>query len=490
MLSLIVDPSLEYPSADTLYSPDEHFPEYPYDHISASKNAVYRSVRDCFTQAGYDRDHFGTAQWNPLGEFIPAGSRVFILCNFANERRRDELLQNYRSRCTHGSVLRALIDYVLLAVGDEGSVCFGNAPTQVCHWTSVMRDTGAQVVLDFYRSIGVSVEARDLRLLVTDATRIGAIRSMERRDEACGTHVDLGDQSLFAELDRRQTNRYRVMNYNPRRTEAFHSHGHHEYVINRQILESDVVISVPKLKTHEKVGITCALKGMVGTVGHKDSLPHHRYGPPAMGGDEYPVDSMGLLQVASKFHEISQRTRPDTPLGSFLRVSYKAYRRAIRRWSPVLDGAWWGNDTAWRMALDLARIAVYANGEGEMQNSASRQHLVLVDGIVGGEKQGPAHSTATEAGVLLFGDDLAAVDFACATVMGFDPHRIPLICEALQLNEYPLLQRSLFGNQVIHNGRVLSFSEFSEMEWYHFEPQSGWVERLRAGPQLEPVVSE
>ena len=133
-------------------------------------------------------------------------------------------------------------------------------------------------MLDFYQSIGAPVQARDLRLYVTDGNWWGVIKSVERRDEHEGVHVVLNQDSLFDELDRQHPNRYRVMNYDPRRTQSFHSHGHHEYVVNQHILESDVIFHAPKLKTHEKVGISCVLKGMVGTVGHKDSLPHHRYG--------------------------------------------------------------------------------------------------------------------------------------------------------------------------------------------------------------------
>ena len=67
-------------------------------------------------------------------------------------------------------------------------------------------------------------------------------------------------------------------------------------MIHRDVLEADVVIHLSKLKTHEKVGITCGLKGFVGSVGHKDCLAHHRFGPPGRGGDEYP-DSQAFLRA-------------------------------------------------------------------------------------------------------------------------------------------------------------------------------------------------
>lgn len=278
MISIVIDPDLRYPDAADHFSPDERFPEYRLGHISPRPNPVYRAVRDLFVQAGLDTAHLGTADWNPLGEYVKPGSRVFLLCNFMQERRADESREDFFSRCSHGSVIRALADYVLIAAGDTGHVNIGNAPIQFCDWEAVLRDTEAREVLDFYASAGAPVTARDLRLRVTAATRLGAIRSVERRDETEGVHVRLDGDSLFAGQDA-QRPRYRVMNYDPRRTQRFHEGGRHEYVIHREILESDVIVSAVKLKTHEKVGITCGIKGMVGTVAHKDSLPHHRYGP-------------------------------------------------------------------------------------------------------------------------------------------------------------------------------------------------------------------
>lgn len=484
MISIIQDRSFNYPAATDHFSPDERYPEYPYEHVSPNSNLVYRAVRNCFIQAGLDREHLGLASWNPLGAFIQPGNRVFLLCNFANERREDEKIENYRSRCTHGSVIRVLADYILIATGESGRVQIGNAPTQFCHWDAVLNDTEAQAVLEFYRSISAPVEAKDLRLYVTDASHLGAIKNVERRDESDGVHVHLDRDSLFDELDRKQENRYRVMNYDPVRTASFHSNGHHEYVINRHILESDVIFGAPKLKTHEKTGITCALKGMVGTVGHKDSLPHHRYGPPEAGGDEYPSDEAKLMNLASAIHERVQQTQPDTQLGSSLRVAHKVFRRLIRPWTPVVDGAWSGNDTTWRMVLDLARIVTYANASGELQSSPCRKQIVMTDGIVGGEGDGPAYSTAIHSGLLAFGDDLAAADYVNAILMGFDPQKIPLVREATRLKKYPLLKTGLNEIKVVFNDRVLTLPELEKVNRVHFEPQDGWKALLmKTAPQ-------
>jgi len=480
MLSLLTDPSLVYPDANDFYSPDERYPEYRHERISSQKNPVYRAVRECFAQAGLDRDHFDTPGWNPLGDHIHPGDKVFVLCNFANERRSNELIQDYWSRCTHGSVIRATIDYILIATGGTGRIYFGNAPTQFCHWQAVLADTGAQAVLEFYNTRGVPVLAKDLRLYVTDATRLGKVKGVERRDETDGVPVNLGNRSMLAELDREKTQRYRVKNYNPSRTDAFHAQGSHTFVINRHILDSDVIFSIPKFKTHEKVGISCALKGFVGTVGHKDSLPHHRRGTPEQGGDEYPSDKTGLLRMATAFHEQIQQTKPDTPLGSLLRVNDRVVRRLVRPVAPVSEGAWWGNNTAWRMALDLVRIATYASPDGEMGTTPRRRQLVLIDGILGGEGEGPAEPTAVPSGFLQFGDNLVAVDYLNALLMGFDPEKIPLVREAFHVSQYPILNRGLTEEAIIHNGHPTTIEELLQIERHPFEPPMGWKGKMEA----------
>lgn len=478
MISIIHDPALNYPAGHDSYSPDEAYPEYRHGHVSQKPNPVYRAVRECLAQAGLDRERLGQPSWNPLGKLIPSGSQVFVLCNFVLERQSQEAAQNFAAKCLQGSVLRAIVDYVLLAVGQGGSIAFGNAPMQHCNWDAVLRDTGADKVLGFYRSVGAPVKAKDLRLYVIQRDRIGRIGMVDERPATNGVSVNLGAESLMAVLDRSPRTPYRVMNYNPRRLEAFHSNGDHRYVINRQILEADAIVSLPKLKTHEKTGITCALKGFVGAVGHKDSLPHYRFGSPEIGGDEFPVDRTRILRHTLGFHYRVQETEPGSTWGNLLRVADNIVRFGVRRGAPVTEGAWWGNDTAWRMVLDLARIVTYANHKGELQPSPCRRHVALIDGVVGGEGEGPLFPDPVSSGLLILSDGLVSADFACAAAMGFDPYQIPALGEAVRLSSYPLAERGVDGEQVVYNGRSSSISEIASLTRYQYKTPIGWRGRL------------
>ena len=56
--------------------------------------------------------------------------------------------------------------------------------------------------------------------------------------------------------------------------------------------------------------------------------------------------------------------------------------------------------------------------------------FALVDGIVGMEGNGPIQGTRKQAGVLVMGSDLAAVDATCCRIMGIDPARVGYLQKA------------------------------------------------------------
>jgi uncharacterized protein (DUF362 family) len=480
-VSIVTDPAAHYPPPDDAFSPDEAWPEYAQGHVSARPNPIYTLVRRLLSEHGLDKSRLGTPEWNPLRDLVPEGSRVFVLCNFVYHRRPHESVAALRAKCIHGSVLRALIDYALLAVGPSGRVAFGNSSLQSCNFQKVLADAGADRVEEFYRARGLPVRARDLRLYVAARNALGRVTAVERRDERDGVELDLGADSLLAGLQAVAPGGsapYRITDYDPRRIEAFHAAGHHRYVVHREVLESDVVISLSKLKTHEKVGITCGLKGFVGSVGHKDCLAHHRFGAPRSGGDEYP-DYLRALEPVSRFHDWVNRRTPQAPLQAFAQVADRSIRRLLRRSRAITAGAWHGNDTAWRMTLDLARILYYATAAGVMTPTPQRRHLSLIDGIVAGERDGPLNPRPVAAGALVFGEDVALADRVAARLMGFDPERIPLIREAFRLARYPI-SASAAEAECRVDDRVCLEGELAPVAGRPFEPTSGWKDHLRS----------
>jgi uncharacterized protein (DUF362 family) len=80
--------------------------------------------------------------------------------------------------------------------------------------------------------------------------------------------------------------------YDMEETNTRHAGTRHEYLLCRTPMEADVFINLPKLKTHKKVGVTCALKNLVGINANKNWLPHHTEGTPEQGGDQFPAGTV------------------------------------------------------------------------------------------------------------------------------------------------------------------------------------------------------
>lgn len=476
VVSVIHDRSLNYPGAGEYFSPDQAFPEYQFGHIAQKPNAAYAAVRLCLAEAGLDIGNFGKTTWNPLRTYITPGQRVFVLCNFVKHNiRRDA--ETMLAKCTHGSVIRAVIDYVLLALAGKGSVGFGNAPLQSADWERVTHETGAQSVQEFYTRFGrgdVSVQLCDLRQHIVRRNVLGMVEPIYHGDDAevC-VPVDLGSESLLDELYKSGGDpKFRVLDYDHHRTERCHSKGRHVYLINKLILESDVVISVPKLKTHEKVGLTCGIKGCVGTVGHKDCLAHHRFGPPHSGGDEYP-DRLSFLKPLSRLHDAVYGRHPSHSQKALHLVNHFS-RIAVRRFTRSLSGSWPGNDTCWRMAVDLARIVEYANNQGRLQTEKRRTHIMITDGIVAGEGDGPLSPRPVCHGYLSFSDNVAAGDYVNCLAMGFDPEKIPMIQEAFRFGRYPLAETSNSDIKTRINGETVQIKDVGIKLGRKFLPPREW----------------
>ena len=474
MTSIIVDKDLTYPDRSDGFSPSERYPEYPFDQIATTENRVYRAVRETFVQAGLDAGKLGTPDWNPLGRYIKKGDKVFILCNFVYHRRPQESERDFFGKCTHASVVRALIDYVYIAAGRGAEISFGNAPLQSCVWDQVLRDSGATDLLEFYGRQSVGVTARDLRLVINQRNILGRVTLSKEGDDSDATTVPLGKASLLDDLYHAgQAVKFRVSDYNPERIERFHARGTHDYVINNEIITSDVIISVPKLKTHEKVGITVGLKGFVGCVGHKDCLAHHRFGPPASNGDEYPDNGSWQLLV-SRFHDFTHRRHYPALLSPLFEVLDNNVRRLMRRvLRKIQAGAWHGNDTAWRMTVDLAHIVHYADKQGTLSDRVQRRHLALVDGVVGGEGDGPLSPRPVESRTVFFSDNIVLADLTACRLMGFNPDALPLTRHA---SHDPALFETTQASPVEcrANGAAIDLGAIGAVLGRPFVPPSGW----------------
>jgi hypothetical protein len=220
------------------------------------------------------------------------------------------------------------------------------------------------------------------------------------------------------------------------------------------------------------------MKNLVGINGNKNWLPHHREGTPAQGGDQFADDGIR--------HRMEQKTmacfRSLFPLfGPFRRIMakpLKGFGKGIfgdTNTNTIRSGNWYGNDTTWRMVIDLNRILMYAENNGHLRDNPARRLFCIVDGIIGGEGNGPLDPVPKPAGVVLAGNNAVAVDLVCAHLMGFDYKRLPVLYRALADHSMPL--SGFEYNEITCKSNDQQFGqpldEFDRMN-LSFKPHFGW----------------
>ncbi len=434
-------PVYSYP-ADPPYSPSAAYPEYPWqDTVSQPENHIYDMVRNCFFKLGMDAGNYSGANWNPLGEIIRPGNTVLIKPNMVFHENH---VAKNGTDCllTHASLVRAVADYAIIALKGSGHIIIGDAPLQSCEFEKLAGSRGYTDIVSFYKSRGINISLQDFRLFKSEQR--GALlitRLDERTDLSDYTAVDLGKESMFEGLSEEKYKKLRITNYCPQEMAEHHNGGKNEYLIPNLVLSSDVVINMPKPKTHRKAGVTIALKNMIGINAHKDWLPHHTKGSVSEGGDEYLNKSWA--KRARTF--LQEKIDLFNIRGQYLCVRIASgiqlvFRLLTKLFSgdPFDYGSWYGNDTIWRTIADLNRILLYADKKGALCDTPQRQIFTVGDMIISGEKEGPLRPSPKNAGVIAAGPDPVRFDMFCATLMGFDIKKIPSINNLKLIKKYPL----------------------------------------------------
>ncbi len=464
------------------YDPPEVYPEAPYaPRRTDGTNRVYPAVREALRLLGLDAGRFGTPGWNPLGEVVRPGDRVVVKPNLVRHFHGGGLTTE--SLITHGSVIRAVLDYVLIALKGEGKITVGDSPLQYADFGTCLRLSGAgEVVREVREASGTSIDTVDFRKERAEKRR-GVIVSRLRNDgDPLGYRaVEVGAASRFHGLDERCP-RLRVTQYDPVTMSRSHSPSRHAYLFPGTVLDADVLINLPKLKTHRKVGITAAMKNLVGINGSKDWLPHHAFGSVAEGGDEYLAPSL-RKRLASGIRDRIEATggrlskRLLWVVDRLLHHSGRVYPFP----DPYFEGSWYGNDTIWRTVHDLHRVLFFADREGVLREEPQRRCLTLIDGVVAGEREGPMHPTPKRAGVILASMNPLAADLACCRLMGFDERKLPLLNYALGDGFHPPLAASSEVDVRSNLERWSRLFELGRSETLAFDPPAGWRGHVELG---------
>lgn len=462
-----------YPS-QVPFDPPEVFPEMSHTQIDPH-NSIYSGVRALFHRLKLDHEHYGSASWNPLKHVVQPGMTVFIKPNTVRHFHVDG--GDVQSVIVHASVLRPILDYVILALKDEGRIIVGDSQVLFGRFDEAYKVAQIDKLLDWYRDrTNIPIECFDLRLVEGHRTYMWGKwgRRSVAQDQRGYTFVNLGDLSAFRDIDPK---RLRIAIASHKNMLKHHSGGKHEYLIPNSFLESDAIINVPKFKTHRRTAVTLAQKGFFGIPAWKDTLPHFITGSVEEGGDQY-IHPSWRKRVGTRMHDIIQSS-PYVPVKFIFAVAKKLLWNSsliVPFKDDVYEAKWHGNDTLWRTLLDLNRIVFYADRKGVIRDTPQRTHFCIIDGIIGGEKDGPVSPDPRPLGLLMAGHNAVAMDAAGSTLMGFDIDKIPIIANALatRTERCPLFQGDVQDIGVIDGGQPFSLAGLSDHRNLRFEPHPGW----------------
>jgi len=418
-------------------------------------------------------------------DFILPGQKVVLKPNWVKEHdERHPGPDQWVHVVTHPSVIEATVLWVAQRLGESGSIVICDAPQTDSSFSTLSRYCGleAMVARCRQRFPQLAIDLLDLRpeewtavdgVVVSKRTQPGdPLGSSQIRLDAGSEFVGFGGLGKLygASYDMAETN-------------ARHQAKTHEYLLCRTPMDADVFINLPKLKTHKKVGITCALKNLVGINANKNWLPHHTEGTPEEGGDQFPK-ATAKARLEHSWMGTAKRWLKNKPALSRLFVPLKKLGRLYfgDTQKVVRSGNWHGNDTCWRMVLDLNKCLFFFDGAGAPRAKPIR-YLAVVDGIVGGEGNGPMAPDAKPCGAIIAGTHPAAVDAVAATVMGFDWSKIRLLRQSFamgQMNFTPFQGSDIqvLSNHAPWRGGIQSMTGAAE-----FRPHFGWVGAIESRGQ-------
>lgn len=435
---------------DELFNPSTKYPEGLNLDIKSDPR-IYDEVRNLLIEMNLDKKNIGKKNWNPFGDYVKKNNKVVIKPNLvkhinaSKDGNTDSLITNF-------AIIRPIIDYVLIALKNTGSLVVGDAPVQECDFKQVIQVNNLEEGINVYKNKGYNIKLSDFR--------------QHQNANAKSVLVDLSNDSEFIEVDN-LCDKYAITNYNLKYMREHHNASKHEYLIAKDILDADVIINLPKPKVHRKAGMTACLKNFIGVNTKKEYIPHHRNGNVSSGGDEFPEHSL-VKKMESKVKNYSYTKN------IFLKYIRKGLNGVLKisKKDRYMEGSWYGNDTIWRSILDINKIVNYANKKGNMQNEKQRIVLNIADMIISGEKEGPLIPSNKEVGMLVASFNSLNMDSVICSIMGFETNKIKYILNGYKISKYSL-----------SNGKYDIYCEgkkVKDIEKYNhrFIPTDGWYDYL------------
>ncbi len=419
---------------------------------------------------------------NMLGldaDFIRPGDNVVLKPNWVKEHdERYPGPDQWEHVVTHPSVIEGVICWVAPKLHGSGSITVCDAPQTDSSFATLREYCGLDAMIEHCRAQwpGLKIELLDLRPEEWRAVDGVTLSKIELPGDPRGTvKVALNADSEFVGFH--GLGQLYGASYDMRETRAHHRDTTHEYLLCRTPMDADVLINIPKLKCHKKVGLTCALKNMVGINANKNWLPHHTEGTPDTGGDQFPAATLKAKLEHSWMGKIkrllfgrSLLSKLFVPVKKLGRIVFGDTQKIVR------SGNWHGNDTCWRMVVDLNKCLFHFDSNGQPRSKPLR-YLAVVDAIIAGEGNGPMSPDPKPCGWIIAGTNPLAVDSVCCALMGFDWRKVKMLVGAFAAKAKQIADFAHDEIRVVSNeaSKAKMLGEYRQEDGFAFKPHFGWV---------------
>ena len=281
-----------------------------------------------------------------------------------------------------------------------------------------LQKNGVYEIVQFYKEKQpeLNIEIVDFRETYVEKTNAGHIIGAKKQQNEEFKYVEFNEQSFFSE---KKNKKFVVANYPEEAMKEYHKENTHMYLVPDRLLDSDVIINIPKPKTHRYSGITGAKKNFIGINSQKENLPHYTRGDSDGSGDEFPKKNYRKNLIGNLSNLI-------TKLGRRGRYAFSLPLFMIRKLllltlpkNEIYRGTWYCNDIMWRTILDVNNLVLCANKNGIIEKSPQRVVFTVMDALIVGENDGPLQPTPYRMNTIIAGFNVYVSDRILTQLMGF-----------------------------------------------------------------------
>lgn len=405
------------------------YPEFKNKSRNLDSNNFYDLLRKGLYEYGLDKTNFNKSTWNPFKKIIKPKDKIVLKPNWVLDNNIEGTID---SLITHPSYIKFLLDYIIISLKGEGEITICDAPLQSCDLSNLFKLQKIDVLLNLYKQKypKIKFSVFDLRKTTFKKEHFDIYQKKKIGDPNGYYLIDLEEKSFLEEITKEITD-FRVTNYNPDLMKMHHHIGKHEYLISKTILDADVIFNIPKFKTHIKAGLTGALKNFIGMNGHKEYLPHHRFGSSKENGDQYINNNFfkeKYSYLVDYFYRNYEKLSKIERKGIVFVLSSLFVMGKITSKDKTLDGGWSGNDTIWRTILDLNNILYFYNTKtNKLDKIQKRKVFTIVDGVICGEDHGPLRPKDKFCGISIIGGNPIIIDALIGQIIGYNLNKIKQI---------------------------------------------------------------